>query len=194
MEMKDSRLIKGAEGIVICNGNIILGMQKEKRWYSLENGERAAIIKTIGGELEREDSNNSRKTIIREFFEEIKGIEEKDIRVSSNPIFTKKINIGDLNPFEKKSKLDMEADFYLLEILTKKQIEPNDLPVLLKIPLQDFMKLEFNKKEGTDKIRNFIINNKEIKYSLPEYYSLMIPKEVKAFIKRIKENEEEFER
>ena len=43
-------IILGAEGIVIHGNKIVLGMQKQKRWYFLENGEKAAIIKTLGGE------------------------------------------------------------------------------------------------------------------------------------------------
>lgn len=126
MEMKDnnSEEIKGAEAIVIHNGNIILGMQKPKRWYNLENEEKATIIKTLGGQIEKEDKNSSKRALIREVLEEVKGIEEKDLRVTSNLIFTKKIIMGDLNIFERDSNLSMEADFYLLEILSKKAIEP----------------------------------------------------------------------
>ena len=55
--------------------------------------------------------------------------------------------MGDLNIFERDSNLSMEADFYLLEILSKKAIEPNDLPALLEIPVKEFLRLEFTKKE-----------------------------------------------
>ena len=127
--------------------------------------------------------------MIRELLEEVKGIEEKDIRMISNPIFTKKIAIGDLNIFEKNSNLRMEADFYFLEILSKKAIEPNDLPALLEIPVKEFLKLEFVKKEDLSKLQKYVIKNKNLKNSLPEYYSLMIPKEVKEFLKEVKEYE-----
>ena len=92
MEMKDnnSGKIRGAEAVVIHNGNMVLGMQKPKRWYDLENGERATVIKTLGGRIEEEDKNNSKRALIREILEEVKGIGEKDIRVTANPIFTKK--------------------------------------------------------------------------------------------------------
>ena len=43
--MEDS--VFGAEGILIHGDKIVLGMQKPKRWYLMENGEKAAIIKTI---------------------------------------------------------------------------------------------------------------------------------------------------
>lgn len=148
MEMKgnNSEEIKGAEAIVIHNGNMVLGMQKPKRWYDLENGERATVIKTLGGQIEEVDENSSKKALIREVLEEVKGIEEKDIRVTTNPIFTKKIRMGDLNTFERDSNLSMEADFYFLEILSKEHIEPNDLPALLEIPLKEFLRLEFTRK------------------------------------------------
>ena len=196
MEMKDNNLkeIKGAEAVVIHNGNIVLGMQKPKRWYNLEKEEKATIIKTLGGQIEKEDKNSSKRALIREVLEEVKGIEEKDIRVTSNPIFTKKIIMGDLNVFERDSNLSMKADFYLLEILSKKAIEPNDLPALLEIPVKEFLRLEFIKKESLNKLQEHVIKNKNLQLSLPEYYALMIPKEVKEFIKKVKEYEEEIER
>ena len=196
MEMKDNNLkeIKGAEAVVIHNGNIVLGMQKPKRWYNLEKEEKATIIKTLGGQIEKEDKNSSKRALIREVLEEVKGIEEKDLRVTSNPIFTKKIIMGDLNIFERDSNLSMEADFYLLEILSKKAIEPNDLPALLEIPVKEFLRLEFTKKESLNKLQEYVIKNKILQLSLPEYYALMIPKEVKEFLKKVKEYEEEIER
>lgn len=81
--------------------------------------------------------------------------EEKDLRMTSNPIFTKRIRMGDLNIFEKDSNLSMEADFYILEILDKKDIEPNDLPALLEIPIKEFIKLEFTKKESLNKLQEY---------------------------------------
>ena len=145
MEMIDnsSELINGAEGVVIHNGNVVLGMQKPKRWYELGNGERATIIKTLGGEIEEKDENSSKRALVREVLEEVEGIEEKDIRVSKRPIFTKRIRMGELNPYERQSELSMKADFYLLEISKKKNIKPNDLPALLEIPLKEFLKLDF---------------------------------------------------
>ena len=194
MKDNNSEEIKGAEAIVIHNGNIVLGMQKSKRWYNLENEEKATIIKTLGGQIEREDKNSSKRALIREVLEEVKGIEEKDLRVTSNPIFNKRIRMGDLNIFERDSNLSMEADFYFLEILSKKDIEPNDLPALLEIPVEEFLKLEFIKKERLNKLQEHVIKNKNFQLSLPEYYALMLPKEVKEILKKIKEYEEEIER
>ena len=196
MEMKDNNLegIKGAEAVVIHNGNIILGMQKSKRWYDLENGERATIIKTLGGKIEEEDKNSSRKAVIREILVEVKGIEEKDIKVTASPIFTKRARMGDLNVFERDSNLSMEADFYFLKILSKKHIEPNDLPALLEIPIKEFLKLEFTRKESFDKLKKYVIESITFQDSLPEQYALMIPEEVKEILKKNKEYEEEIER
>lgn len=84
-------IILGAEGIAIHGNKIVLGMQKQKRWYFLENGEKAAIIKTLGGAVEKVDENNTRKTLIREILEEVKEINNKDIKVSKQPVFTKEI-------------------------------------------------------------------------------------------------------
>mgnify|MGYP004643068185 CR=1 FL=1 len=59
MEKKGDNLgkINGTEAIVIHNGNIVLGMQKPKRWYKLENDKRATVIKTLGGQVEKIDEN-----------------------------------------------------------------------------------------------------------------------------------------
>ena len=182
-----SGIIKGAEGIVIHDGNIVLGMQKPKRWYNLENGNKGTVIKTIGGQIEDEDKNNSKQALIREILEEVKGIENKDFRISEDPIFTKKIKMRDLNIFEKTSSLKLEADFYLLEILSKKDIEPNDLPALLEIPLKEFLQLKFNIQEKLSKFQKYIIKNKNYEKALPDYCTLMIPKEVKKYLEKVKE-------
>ena len=182
-----SGIIKGAEGIVIHDGNIVLGMQKPKRWYNLENENKGTVIKTIGGQIEDEDKNSSKRALIREILEEVKGIENKDFRISGAPIFTKKIKMRDLNIFEKTSSLKLEADFYLLEILSKKDIEPNDLPALLEIPLKEFLQLEFNIQEKLSKFQKYIIKNKNYKKALPDYCTLMIPKEVKKYLEKVKE-------
>ena len=36
-------IILGAEGIVIHGNKIVLGMQKQKRWYFWENGEKELV-------------------------------------------------------------------------------------------------------------------------------------------------------
>lgn len=182
MRKNNSEKIKGAEAIVVHGKNIVLGMQKTKRWYNLAREEKAAIIKTLGGKIEKKDKDDSKRALIREILEEIKGIEENDIIMTENPIFTKKIRMGDLNLFEESSNLIMEADFYLLKINSKKNIEPNDLPALLEMPIEEFLKLDFTKKGKTQKMKKYIIKNNDFQSNLPEYYALMIPKEVKKYI------------
>lgn len=59
--MEDS--ILGAEGIVIHGNKIVLGMQKSNRWYILKNGEKAAIVKTLGGAIEEVDGKNTKIAI-----------------------------------------------------------------------------------------------------------------------------------
>lgn len=175
--MEDS--VFGAEGILIHGDKIVLGMQKQKRWYLMENGEKAAIIKTIGGAIEEVDKEDTKKALIREILEEIKGIKKNDIKVSKKPIFTKEIKIGELNPYEKNSNLKMKADFYIVEIKNNINLTPNDLPALIEIPKKKFynMKLAINLR--LDNIKNYII--KEI--IIPDNYAIMVPKEVKELFK-----------
>ena len=190
MEIIDnsSELINGAEGVVIHNGNVVLGMQKPKRWYELPNGEKATIIKTLGGEIEEKDENSSKRALVREVLETKEGIEEKDIRVSKRPIFTKRIRMGELNPYERQSELSMKADFYLLEISKKKNIKPNDLPALLEIPLKEFLKLDFARQGNLNDLQAYVKENEKGTLELPEHYAFMIPREVKDFFERMRGN------
>ena len=154
-------IILGAEGIVIHGNKIVLGMQKQKRWYFLENGEKAAIIKTLGGTVEKVDENNTRKTLIREILEEVKGINNKDINVSKQPVFTKEIEIRELNPYEQNSTLKMRADFYTVEIAKDINLKPNDLPALIEIPKEKFYDINNFKYESYQVSNNsYIINVK----------------------------------
>ena len=196
MEKKDNVLpkVQGAEALILHNGNIVLGMQKPKRWYNLENGKKATIIKTIGGKIEKEDEDSSKKALVRELFEEIKGMKQKDIEVSTDPIFTKQIKMGDLNPFEKNSELSMSADFYMIKILDKKEIKPNDLPALVEISIKEFLRLEFATQENLSKLKKYIIKNENYKFSLPDQYTLMIPQEIKVFLNKIKAHQEDVKR
>ena len=189
--MKESnklKEIKGAEGIVIHNGNIVLGMQKEKRWYTLEDGKKAVIIKTLGGQIEKEDEGSSRKALIREIFEEIKGITNDDIKVGNIPVFNKNVKMSDLNPFEKQSSLNMNADFYIVEIEKNKEILPNDLPALIEIPINKFLNLEFSVQYDLKILKEYIIKNDNLKIELPKYCALMVPEDLKmekSYLKNI---------
>ena len=194
MEMRDkaSNEIKGAEAIVIHNGNIVLGMQSIKRWYKLDNGQTAAIVKTIGGKIEEKDEYNSKKAIIREVLEELKldVIDKSDIDISKKPIFTKKIKLRDLNPYDKQYELNMCADFYFVKILSNNKILPNDLPVLIEIPIEKFLKLEFAKSGQTKNLYDYIVKNTNYDLDLPEQYALMVPEEVKTFLEKLREDEQ----
>ena len=161
-------------------------MQVPKRWYKLEAGTRAAIIKTLGGKIEDVDKNSSKNALIRELIEEVKGIESKDIRVSEKPAFKKQVILGDLNPFERQADLSMEADFYLLEILSKKEIVPNDLPALVEIPISEFVKLKFGKQQDLSALQGSVIKNDNLDIDLPEQYGLMIPEEVRTLLEKVK--------
>ncbi len=178
----------GAEGIVIHGDKIVLGMQKTKRWYPLENGKQAAIVKTLGGAVEDQDNNNTRNALIREILEEVEGIEEKDIKVSQSPIFTKEIKLGELNPYEENSMLKMKADFYAVEIPTNVTLKPNDLPALVEIPKDQFFKMNLSSDSLLGDIKNYVIKREE-KSTIPENYAIMAPKEIKDFLmKREEEN------
>lgn len=180
--------IHGAEGIVIHGDKIVLGMQKPKRWYHLENGEKAALVKTLGGAVEEIDEKSTRKALIREVLEEVKGIEEKDIKVSQYPIFTKEIKMGELNPYEQNSNLKMKADFYIVEIPEHVKLVPNDLPALIEIPKDHFYKMNFASNLFYKDIRNFVTKSKE-EVTIPENCAIMAPKEIKNFLKSRQEEE-----
>lgn len=177
--------IQGSEGIILHKGNIVLGMQKQKRWYTLSNDERAAIIKTIGGQVSDSDKNDTRITLFREITEEIKGLKSQDITISQKPIFTKKVRMNAINPYEQRSNLTMEADFYFVKISEKIKIFPNDLPALLEIPINTLIKLEFCNSIDLDNLRKFLILNQPNDINLPKRCALMIPNEVKDFIKEL---------
>lgn len=187
MEKRDEQIkeIYGAEGIVIHNGNIVLGMQKPKRWYKLENGEKAGVIKTLGGKIEKEDENSSKNALLREVLEEVKDITEKDIRISKIPIFSKTIELREMNPYERKSKIRMTADFYILEIKKKGNIKPNDLPALVEMKLNRFLEQDFCKSTKISKIKDCIIKNQDLDREIPQNYALMIPQEVKRFFRKL---------
>ena len=83
--------IHGSEGIVVHNGNVVLGLQKEKRWYHLLDHKKVGIIKTIGGAIEEEDKGSSREALKRELQEEIKDLDSSSMRITSKPIFHKSL-------------------------------------------------------------------------------------------------------
>lgn len=184
-ENKESK-IEGAEAIVIHDKNIVLGMQVPKRWYKLKNETSAALIKTLGGKIEERDKNSSKNAVIREFLEEVKGIGIEDIKVSERPIFKKQVKLKDLSPFETQAELSMDADFYLLEIPSQKGIKPNDLPALLEIPIDEFIKLKFGKQQKISVLKDYVIKNDNLDLKLPENYAFMIPEEVRYFLEKYK--------
>ncbi|MBR3163338.1 MAG: hypothetical protein IKF17_04500 [Clostridia bacterium] len=185
MKDKKKSYIQGAESIVIHNNNVLLGMQKQKRWYTLQNEEQAAIIKTIGGKVEDVDEKNTKKTIIREFFEEVKGIEKKNLIINNNPVFTKSIQMNQINPYESETKLRMNADFYVLEIINTNSILPNDLPALLEIPIKEFIKIQFTHQITLHSVEKYLIRNSRYSIKFPKYCAFMIPDEVKEYLKNM---------
>ena len=171
----------GAEGIIIKGDKIVLGMQKQKRWYNID-GKFSAIIKTIGGAVELVDNNISKNALIRELFEEIKNIEINDIDCCDF-IFTKRVKMGDLNPFDESSSLEMEAEFYLLKISDHCNVEPNDLPFLIEIPIKDFINLKMHSKIEFNNIKDYVIKNKNIDAPIPDFFAFFIPDEIVEFLK-----------
>lgn len=173
--------VLGSEGIIIHNNKIVLGMQKEKRWYNLKNNKKGAIVKTIGGSIEKEDNGSFKKALLRETIEEIKNITIKDLTISYKRIFEKEISMRDLNPFDNTSSLKMKANFYIIIINTDNNILPNDLPFLFEIPISIFIKLEYNKIINIDEIKKYIIKGCE-NIEPPEFVSLFVPEEVRKFL------------
>ena len=186
MESHRENKVQGAESILLHNGNIVLGMQKPDRWYIQDNGTKASIIKTIGGKIEVEDNDNSRNAVKREILEEIKGVE--DIRLSKEPIFSKQVLLGELNPYEKSSNISLNADFYVAEIEKEGNLEPNDLPALIEIPIEQFLKMNFGRSDFLRCIQKYVTKNLTLykDLELPENYAIMVPQEVKDFLKYYK--------
>lgn len=174
--------IVGGEGIVFHNNNVVLGMQKTKRWYNMENNKKGAIIKTIGGKIEKEDNGNLKKTLLRETMEEIRDISLENLTISYKKIFEKKILMKELNPFDTTSNLEMKANFYELNIINRKNIYPNDLPFLFEIPVKVLINLDFNKIMEVDELKKYVIASDE-QIKLPEYVALFIPEELKKYLK-----------
>ena len=191
--------IHGSEGIVVHNGNVVLGLQKEKRWYHLLDHKKVGIIKTIGGAIEEEDKGSSREALKRELQEEIKDLDSSSMRITSKPIFHKSLKMGQMNRYERRSDLQMNADFYVVEIKKEDSLEPNDLPAIIEIPVEGFLSL-MSKQGDIDfsDVRDYIIKNKDRDVELPERYTLMIPDEVRELFielnRKIPSNKEEVER
>lgn len=178
--------IHGAEGIVVHNGKIVFGLQKEKRWYNLLNHQRVGIIKTIGGAIEKEDQGSSREALKREIQEEIKGLGTDDIKITKRPIFHKETTMGKMNKYERKSDLKMNADFYAVEIMKKENLEPNDLPALVEMPISEFLNIVYKNENIENKdIQKYILENKDRNISLPDKYTMMLPDEVTAFFREL---------
>ena len=173
--------IYGGEGIVIHENCIILGIQKENRWYNLDNNYKGAIIKTIGGKLEKKDYNSMRKALIREIKEEL-NLSLKDIKVSHKCLFQKEILMGDLNPFDSNSKIMMKAKFYYVNLPDNIKIISGDLPIILKIPIKDFIKLDYNVIMDSNILKKYFIKiDNDI--DIPKYVSLFIPEEVRLYLR-----------
>jgi len=167
----------GAEGIIIQDNCLILGMQKPKRWYNYKD-DKACIIKTIGGVLENVDNSNTFNALIREMNEEISNI--NNYNCDKKILFKKEINMCDLNPFDKKFKLKMQADFFKIILKKENEIYPNDLPCLVKLPLGVLKNMKFGFVYDISIIKKYlIISNKN--YQLPKYFCLFIPDEVRKY-------------
>lgn len=188
---EENKPVKGAESILIHNGNIVLGMQTPNRWYTLEDGTKAGIIKTIGGKIEKEDNGSSRNAVQREIIEEIEGINKENLRISTKPVFSKNIRLGDLNPFQKDSKLGLTADFYVAGITKEGNLKPNDLPAIFEIPIEQFMKMNFGCKDYLRFLNKYITKNEKMyqDIELPESYAMMIPGEIKTFFRELTKND-----
>lgn len=80
----------------------------------------------------------------------------------------------------------MRADFYTVEIAKDINLKPNDLPALIEIPKKEFYDIKLASNLSMSYIKNYIIKNKE-EIIIPENYAIMVPNEVKDFL-RSKQN------
>lgn len=172
-----NKKIYGVEGIIIMDNCIILGMQKEKRWY--KNEKLGAVIKTIGGKIEKEDNGDPLNALKREMLEEICGISDKNFRIKEKPLFNIETGMSDINSFEHNSGLTLNANFYLININEEVKLTPNDLPFIFKIPLKKILELDFNETIDFNFVSEFAIGDYNNK---PEEVCLMVPLEVKEFL------------
>lgn len=101
--------------------------------------------------------------------------------MSKQPVFTKEIEIRELNPYEQNSTLKMRADFYTVEIAKDINLKPNDLPALIEIPKEKFYDIKLASNLSMKYIKDYIIKNEE-EISIPENYAIMAPKKVKNFL------------
>ena len=177
--------VLGGEGIILYKEYVILGMQKEKRWYDLDHNDKWALIKTIGGKIEREDHYSMKKALIREIKEEL-NLLSNDFQISHHCLFEKEILMSDLNPFEKKSDTKLKAKFYRVDISDKKDVLPCDLPFLLMIPIKEFINLEYNVIIESYTLKKYFIS-KNNNVNIPKYVSLFIPEEVKLYLRGLYE-------
>lgn len=181
-EMEENAGVKGVEAIVTHDGKIVIGMQQAKRWHNLQNGEQAAIIKTIGGKVEPEDRNDTLTAIKREISEEIKGVSTGCMKIE--PIFSQKTTMGKINPFVPNSKLPMQAEFYRVEIPKNAEITIGDLPALFEIPISKFLEFNFAQPMDISKLEPYIKCNDGFRSQLPQKCALMIPEEVREYLLR----------
>ncbi len=169
--------IYGVEGIIIMDNCIILGMQKEKRWY--KNKKLGAVIKTIGGKIEKEDNGEPLNALKREMLEEICGISVENLKIKEKSLFNIETGMSDINSFEQNSNLKLNANFYLININKEVKLTPNDLPFIFKIPIKKLLELDFNETIDFDSVSEFAIGDYNNK---PDEVCLMIPSKVKEFL------------
>ena len=88
----------------------------------------------------------------------------------------------DLNPYEPDSELEMEADFYIVKIDKKCKLVPNDLPMLMEIPIEEFLNINLSESMSIKSMEEYMLN-KNMKTRLPSNYAIMAPIEVKSFLR-----------
>ena len=169
--------IYGVEGIIIIDNCIVLGMQKEKRWY--KNEKLGAVIKTIGGKIEKEDDGDPLNALKREMLEEICGISNENFEIKEKPLFNIETSMNDINSFEHNSDLTLNANFYLISIKKEADLTPNDLPFIFKITIKKLLELDFNRTIDFNLVSEFSVGDYDNK---PKEVCLMVPLEVKEFL------------
>jgi|GEM_PF-1654189 len=203
--MKNSKEKYGVEAIVIYEDSIVLGMQKKYRWVDIGKNKKGIVLKTIGGQIK--ESETEKMALIRELREEIyfsknnkdikfnfikpentyliNGSKNEVVKASNERVAIVRAKLQEMNIFIKKNQKKLEGHFYIIKIEGIGKIKPKDLPALLVIPIEKFLKINFLTKINYQEIKNFLVEKEKI--SEKDVFSIMLPEFFKKIIKKIYE-------
>lgn len=197
------KIIHGAEAVVLKGDCVVLGLQNKHRWDK-KDGNVCIAIKTIGGEIEGEES--PRECVVREFFEEIespKGDISIENIVFQTPMVQYSENCGvrsetvlrdkdafaqicienkALLPYNGHADIQFNGTMYVLSIVDVKDVIPKDLPALCVIPVKDFLALDFTQPVAYEDFKKYIITDTETVFPQNTFFVFMLPEIVKDLV------------